>query len=188
MQSEAKVHVTGNVNRHNPYTHYIGKNTFDFTAFVIEHALTKSNQRIQALTMLARGDNVSNVSRAFGCHRNTIIRLRQCFQYTGGVADRRRPGRPRVTKPRTDRFITLTHLRRQVLQGSTVSANRQCCAASGKPGNQFGQGGPMWDKCLQHVIGLPVSSGQNGISFGGDSSGLGFYSLMSHHDGRIRVF
>ena len=55
------------------------------------------NQRIQALTMLARGDNVSNVSRAFGCHRNTIVRLRQRFQQTGGVADRRRPGRPRVT-------------------------------------------------------------------------------------------
>ena len=133
--------------------------------------------------MLARGDNVSNVSRAFGCHRNTIIRLRQRFQQTTGVADRR-PGRPRVTNPRTDRFITLTHLRRlfqtaQVLPGSTVSANRQCCAASGKPGNPFGQGGPMWDKCLQHVIGLPVCSGHNGISVGGDSSGLGFYSLMS---------
>ena len=37
----------------------------------------------------------------------------------------------------------------------------------------------MWDKCLQHVIGLPVCSGHNGISVGGDSSGLGFYSLMS---------
>ena len=138
--------------------------------------------------MLARGDNVSNVSRAFGCHRNTIIRMRQRFQQTGGVADRRRPGRPRVTSPRTDRFITLTHLRRtfdvvfkrrQVLQGSTVSANRQCCAASGKPGNPFGRGGPMWDKCSQHVIGLPVCSGHNGISVWGDSSGLGFYSLMS---------
>ena len=71
------------------------------------------NQQIQALTMLARGDNVSNVSRAFGCHRNTIIRLRQRFKQTGGVADRRRPGRPRVTNPRTDRLITLTHLRRR---------------------------------------------------------------------------
>ena len=57
------------------------------------------NQRIQALTMLARGDNVSSVSRAFGCHRNTLIRLRQRFQRTGGVADRRRPGRPRGYKP-----------------------------------------------------------------------------------------
>ena len=77
------------------------------------------NQRIQALTMLARGDNVSNVS----CHRNTIIRLRQRFQQTGGVADRRRPGRPRVTNPRTDRFITLTHLRRH-FQMATSSARQ----------------------------------------------------------------
>ena len=45
--------------------------------------------------------------------------------------------------------------------------------------NPFGQGGPMWDKCLRLVIGLPVCSGHNGISVGGDSSGLGFYSLMS---------
>ena len=67
------------------------------------------NQQIQALTMLARGDNVSNVSRAFGCHRDTIIRLCQRFQQTGWVADRRRPGRPRVTNPRLDRFITLRH-------------------------------------------------------------------------------
>ena len=71
------------------------------------------NQRIQALKMLARGDNASKVSRAFGCQRNTIIRLRQHFQQTGGVADRRRLGRPRVTNPRMDRFITLTHLRRR---------------------------------------------------------------------------
>ena len=68
------------------------------------------NQRIQTLTTLARGDNVSNVSRAFGCHRNTIIRLRQRFQQIGGVADRRKPGKPRATNPRTDRFIIMTHL------------------------------------------------------------------------------
>ena len=81
------------------------------------------NQRIQALTMLARGDNVSNVSRAFGCHRNMIIRLRQRFPQTGGVANRRRPVRPRVTNPRTDRFITLTHLRRR-FQTATSSARQ----------------------------------------------------------------
>ena len=83
----------------------------------------KQNQRIQALTMLARGDNVSNVSRAFRCHRNTIIRSRQRFQQTGGVVDRRRPGRPRVTNPQTDRFITLTHLRRR-FQTMTSSARQ----------------------------------------------------------------
>ena len=37
----------------------------------------------------------------------------------------------------------------------------------------------MWDKCLQHVIVLPVCSGHNGISIEGDSSGIGFYFLMS---------
>ena len=142
------------------------------------------NQRIQVLTMLARGDNVSNVSRAFGRHRNTIIRLRQRFQQTGGVADRHRSGRPRVTNPRTRgslrlRTFDVVFKRRKVLQGSTVSANRQCCAASGKPGNPIGQGSPRLDKCLQHVIGLPVCSGHNVISVGGDSSGLRFYSLMS---------
>ena len=77
------------------------------------------------------------------------------------------------------RTFDVVFKRRQVLQGSTVSANRQCCPASSKPGNPFGQGGAMYDKCLQHVIGLPVCSGHNGISVGGDSSGLGFYSLMS---------
>ena len=61
--------------------------------------------------------------RAFGCHRKTIIRLRQRFQQTGGVADRRKPGRPRVTNPRTDRFITLTHLRRR-FQTATSSARQ----------------------------------------------------------------
>ena len=128
--------------------------------------------------MLASGD-VSNVSRAFGCHRNTIIRLRQRFQQTGGVADRRRPGRPRVTNPRTDRFSTLTHLRRR-FQTATGSARQHGISKqTGKPGDPFGQGGPMWDKCLQHVIGLPVCRRHIGISVGGDSSELGFYSLMS---------
>ena len=104
MQSEAKVHVTGNVYRHNPYTHYIGKTHLISRRLTLNMRRLNQNQRIQALTMLARGDNVSNVSRAFGCHRNTIIRLRQRFQQTGGVADRRRLGRPRVTNLRTDRF------------------------------------------------------------------------------------
>ena len=53
----------------------------------------------------------------------TIIRLRQRFQQTGGVVDRRRPGRPRVTNPRMDRFITLTHLRRR-FQTATSSARQ----------------------------------------------------------------
>ena len=123
MQSEAKVNVTGNVYRHNPYTHYIGKTHLISQRLSLNMPRQNQNQRIQALTMLARGDNVSNVSRAFGCHRNIIIRLCLRFQQTGGVADRRRPGRPRVTNPRTDRFITLTYLRRR-FQTATSSARQ----------------------------------------------------------------
>ena len=121
------------------------------------------NQRIQALTMLARGDNVPNVSRALGCHRNTIIRLRQCFQQTGGVADRRRPGRPRVTNPRTDRFITLTHLRRRFQTGTSsvrqygISVHN-CISVEGRQ---------QWARVL----------------FSDESR-----FNLSHHDGRIRVF
>ena len=102
------------------------------------------NQRIQALTMLARGDNVSNVSRAFGCHRNTIIRLRKRFQQTGGVADRRRLGRPRVTNPRTDRFITpqaspATHSAKEALCGtSAYSTSSGCPFAVGTTAFPFG--------------------------------------------------
>ena len=88
MQSEAKVHVIENVYTHNPYNHYIGKNTFDFTALVTKHAKTGSKSANLGINDAC--DNVSNVSRAFGCHRNTTIRLRQRFQQTGGVADRRR--------------------------------------------------------------------------------------------------
>ena len=81
------------------------------------------NQRIQALTMPARSYNVSYVSRAFGCHRNTIFQLRPRFQQTDGVADRYRPDRPKFTNPRTDRFITLTHFRRR-FQTATRSATQ----------------------------------------------------------------
>ena len=81
------------------------------------------NQQNQALTMLAHGDNVSNVSKSFSCHRNTIIWLHRHFKQTGGVADCRRPGRPTVKNPRTERFITLTHLRRR-FQTVTSSASQ----------------------------------------------------------------
>ena len=142
------------------------------------------NQRIQALTMLARGDNVSNVSRAFGCHRNTIIRLRQRFQQTGGVADRRRPGRPRVTNPRTDRFIMLTQLRRRF--HTETSSERQYGISKQTVLCRLRQARqpirprrPYVGQCLQHVIGLLVCNGHHGIFVWGDRSGLGFYSLMS---------
>ena len=123
MQSEAKVHVTGNVYLHNPYTYYIGKTHLISQRLSLNMPRLNQNQRIQVSTMLARGNNISNVITAFGCHRNTILRLCQRFQQTGGVADRRRPSRPTVTNPRTDRFITLKYLRRR-FQTATSSARQ----------------------------------------------------------------
>ena len=110
--------------------------------------------------------------------------MRQRFQQTVGVADRRRPGRPRVTNPRTDRFITLAHLRRRFQ--SATSSTRQYGISKQTVLRRLRQARqpirprrPVWDKCLQHVIGLPVCSGHNGIFVRGDSSGIGFYSRMS---------
>ena len=142
------------------------------------------NQRVQALTMLPRGDNVSNVSRAFGCQRNTIIRLHQRFQQTGGVADRRRPGRPRVTSPRTDRFITLTHLRRR-FQTATSSAmqygiSKQAVLCRLRQARQ-----PIRPR--RSFVGQVLTARHRATRLQwaqqdfrwGNSSGLGFCSLMS---------
>ena len=150
------------------------------------------NQRIQALTMLARGDGISNVSTAFGFHRNTMIWLRQRFKQTGGVADRRRLGRPRVTNPRTDRFITLTHLRRR-FQTATSSAR------------QYGIGKQTVLRRLRQArqpmrprrpyVGQVLTARHRAASLQwaqlqwarvlfSDESRFN----LSHHDGRIRVF
>ena len=145
------------------------------------------NQQIQALTMLARGDNVSIISRAFGCHRNTIIRLRQRFQQTDGVVDRRRPGRPKITNP-----LTLTHIRRQVLQDSTVSANRQCCASLASPATKSAKEAPCGKSAYSTSSSCPFAVGTKAFPLGATAVGSGPFSdesrfNLSHHDGRIRV-
>ena len=124
--------------------------------------------------MLARGD-VSNVSRAFGCHRNTIIRLRQHFQQTVGVADRRRP---RVTNPRMDRFITLTHLQ-SCFQTATSSARQYGIGKQTVLHHLRQARQPIWPRrpymgqvlTARHLA--AVCSGHNGISLGGATVGLG---------------
>ena len=63
--------------------------------------------------MLARGDNVSTVSRAFGCHRNTIMG----WQIAVDPVDRG------LQTLGTGRFVKLTHLRRR-FQTATSSARQ----------------------------------------------------------------
>ena len=86
-----------------------GKSHLNSHRYTTNMPRLNENQRILALTMLVRGDNVTNVSRALVCHRNTVTRLRQRFQQTG------------VTNQQTDRFITLTHLRRRFLTASSTA-------------------------------------------------------------------
>ena len=71
----------------------------------------RENDRVQAIVHLDSGVSVSDVTRQFHCHRNTINNLQQRFRQTGCVKDAVRSGRPKVTTPRQDRYITLTHLR-----------------------------------------------------------------------------
>ena len=149
--------------------------------------------------MLARGNNVSNVSRAFGCHRNTIIRLHQRFQQTGRVADRRRPDRPSVTNPRADRFITLTHLSMSFSNGDKFcKAKRYQQTDSVAPP----QASPATHSAKEALCGTSAYSTSSGarlqwaqrhFSWGRQQWARVLFSdgsrfNLSHHDGRIRVF
>ena len=85
----------------------------------------------------------------------------------GGVADRLRPGRPRVTNPRTDRFITLTHLRpRRPYVGQVLTARHRAARLQWAQ-RHFRGGQQQWARVL----------------FSDDSR-----FNLSHHDVRIRVF
>ena len=71
---------------------------------------------------------VNVVSQAYGCTRQTIHKLMTCHVHTGTVRDRQRPGKPRATTARTDRFINLMHLRQRFLP-ATVTARRNGLSA-----------------------------------------------------------
>ena len=197
--SQNSHYLSTNVYRHNPFTHYIGKIHLISQRFSLNMPRLNQNRRIQALTVLARGDNVSNVSRAFGCHRNTIIRLHRRFQQTGEVADRRRPGRPRVTNPLTDRFITLTHLRRRI-QTATSSARQYSISKQTVLRRLRQARQPIRPK--RPYVGQALTArhraarlqwAQRYFRWGQQQCARVLFSdesrfNLSHHDGRIRVF
>ena len=60
------------------------------------------HERSVAIGMLQAGTRVSDVARHFNCHPSTIQRLRDRYQATGTVKDRRRSGQPRLTTRRQD--------------------------------------------------------------------------------------
>ena len=58
-----------------------------------------------------QGQRQQQVALQFGVNVSTIEHLVRRLRDTGRVADRPRLGRPRVTTPRQDRAIHLSHLR-----------------------------------------------------------------------------
>ena len=70
-------------------------------------ARLSADERNQALGMLHAGMSTRNVANNFNCNRSTIVCLRQRFLATNTVADRLRPGAPRVTTQAQDQMIRL---------------------------------------------------------------------------------
>jgi transposase len=68
-------------------------------------------QRGQAIAFLMQGQRKQKVALQFGVNVSTIERLVCRLRDTGRVADRLWRGRSRVTTPRQDRTIHITHLR-----------------------------------------------------------------------------
>jgi len=84
-------------------------------------------ERIRGLTLLAAGHNVSDVARMLNCNRKTINSLRERFQATGSVKDRNRSGRPRATTVRTDRIMTLAHVRDPFKTATSTALEHGIC-------------------------------------------------------------
>ena len=66
-------------------------------------------ERHAAIAFLRAGRSYRDIARHLGCHNSTISRLQQRLRATGRLADRPRPGQPRVTTVRDDRMIVATH-------------------------------------------------------------------------------
>ena len=102
------------------------------------------------------------------------------------------------TLERTDslrgRTFNVVFKLQQVLQGSTVSANRQCCAASGKARQPIRRRRPCLGQVLTACHQAARLQWPQWRFCWGRQQWVGFYSLMSLgltlviHDGSIRVF
>ena len=80
-------------------------------------------EQSDAFGMLKAGMRVSDVARYRYCHPSTMQRLRDRFQATGTVKDRRRSSQPRMATS-IKRQLTSIVYRRYPFRPATVSARR----------------------------------------------------------------
>lgn len=76
--------------------------------------------RNRALGMLQAGVKQKDIAVRFNVHKSTITRLAQRYAATNSVADRPRPGQPRKTDQRTDRWIVSKMLRNRKLTATKI--------------------------------------------------------------------
>ena len=79
--------------------------------------------RGQAIEMLMQGQLQNQVAGHFGVNVSTKERLVRRLQETGGLADRPRSGRPRVTSRRQDRYIVVSHMHNRRLTAVECAPN-----------------------------------------------------------------
>ena len=86
------------------------------------------HERSGAIGMLKAGVRVSVVVRYHNCHPSSKHRLRDCYQATGTVKDRRRSGQPRIATGVKRQLTSIVYRRnlhrRYPFWLATVSARR----------------------------------------------------------------
>ena len=79
-----------------------------------------NHDRSRAIAWLQNGDSIRSVARRLQKSPSVIHRLRERFHTTGGVQDRPRSGRPRVTTRAEDRYVVLHALRNRFTTASAL--------------------------------------------------------------------
>ena len=104
---------------------YEKHSSFSFVALLFMPRLSE-HERLGAIGMLKAGVRVSDVARYHCCHPSTIQRLRDRYQATGTVKDRRRSGQPKMATSVKSQLTSIMNRRylhrRYPFQLATVNA------------------------------------------------------------------
>ncbi|GFW51326.1 transposable element Tcb2 transposase [Trichonephila clavipes] len=82
----------------------------------------EDSERWCAVGRIEAGQSITDVARFFGVHHSVISRLWKQFQTTQTVVRRPISGRPRVTTPAEDRYITIVGKRNRRATSTRVTS------------------------------------------------------------------